>query len=102
MAEGDSKAKVTDAQKAPRSQTKGDTPQPQVMTTAGPELAFAGDNEAIVNPALPSNSATLPTGEDENGVMQGDTFLKGEIYYVNDDALAAKNTEEVSFLVKTS
>jgi len=102
MANEDSKAKATDAQKAPRSQTRGDTPQPQVATSAGPELTFAGDNEAIVNPALPSNSATLPTGEDENGVMQGDTFYKGEVYHVNDDALEVKNTEEVNFLIKNS
>lgn len=96
----DEKGKVTEAQKAPRSQTKGDTPQPQTQATSSQESAFAGDNKAVLNPALQAKSASIPTGVDENGITQTETFVLGEEYNVNDDALQVKNTEEIAFLVK--
>lgn len=102
MADNESKkqdAKVTDAQKSPRSQTKGDTPQPQVRVAVEEASAFAGDNAAVVNPALKSNSASIVTGVDENGLTEVETFYLGEVYHVNDEALEVKNTEEVAFLV---
>lgn len=91
--------KVTEAQKAPRSQTKGDTPQPQLRTAAGSESAFAGDNQVKVNPALNANSVSLPLGVSDEGVSLVETYYAGELYFVNDDALEVKNTEELNFLV---
>jgi hypothetical protein len=95
------KGKASEAQKAPRAQTTGDTPQPQLKQNVQGDSSFAGDNKSVLNPALQANSVSIPTEVDDDGVTHVVTFLKSEEpHYVNDDALAVKNTEDQPLLVK--
>ena len=91
-------------QKAPAKQAKSTAPapepQPAFKSRKGePELAFAGDNKAVVNPDLNAESVSIPTGKDEEGLSQADTFYLGKNYYVSDEALKKTNAHKVNLLV---
>jgi hypothetical protein len=90
-------------QKAPAKQAKSTAapePQPALKSRKGePELAYAGENKAVVNPDLNAASVSIPTGSNDEGVAQADTFYLGKNYYVNDDALKQTNAHKVNLLV---
>lgn len=90
---------ASDARTDPRGQTVGDTEQPQMLKSAGKELALSGDKPAKVNPALDTLNVTIPIGVNEDGTTKYDNFTKGKEYTVTPELLEVKNTEQVSLLV---
>ncbi len=90
MAETKEKQEQSAEQKA-TSTVGSPTRKTQNQGEAASEPAEAGRVKAQVNPDARATSVFFPTGEDEDGVMQGITYEAGKVYDVDPGLLEVGN-----------
>lgn len=94
MAKTDKSPEKVDVVKDPRESGQS------VIADSQASVEQSGDTAAIVNPALDTESVTIPYAFDEDGQMLADHFEVGKTHMVAAGLLEIKNTEGVNLLVK--